>query len=1246
LGEKDSSTPIPPPPEAPQQPPANNWIPIGPSVLRQGQGAVKPATNGRTVGIAVAPNGTRVYIAAANGGVWYSEDTGQTWRSLMEAFDLNPTHLASDSLACGAIAIIPGASANQDRIYVGTGEGQGGAYFGVGPILSTDGGQNWNPPEPVSPGSPELAGSAFYALAVDPADIDRVVAATRQGIYRREPDGSGGFHWTQKNLPGAGSTWATSVVVASSGGTTTFYAATWFGPVFSSTDGHIWTQVGTGFPSVNVGRIGLAVQADNPDVVYALIHNSSNGAILGVWRLDTSDNIWRQVSGHPTDLFGTPPHTQGSYDLAIAVDPNNVNRIYLGGSTKWSGGGGGDWSGSLYRCIASSSGSGINLTYSMTNTYIGASVHADIHTIVFTPGDSNKLWVGCDGGVFYSTNPTGTGNIFKSCNTGLATLTMNYLGQHPTEDAVLFCGTQDNGGVRFTGEEVWLYSSGGDGGDAVINWNDPYKVLSTYVYGSIRRSTDGGSRYSYSSVNVPLTNSDSVLFYAPLEGTPRNTANPSEADRVAFGSNRVWISDTFGGNWTSIPNGNTGDILGTGNLFRIKSLAFASYNKLYAGTMNGRVYRFDQSGTTWTRTRIDTIGGANALPLAGIITAIAIDHADPTGNSIYITFGGSGDWRHVWHFDGAQWQQRSGPSAGHSKSLLDIQYNAIVVDPLNNSHIYTGADIGIWQSTDGGVNWEPFSQGLPDAAVLDLKLHANRRILRASTHGRGVYERTLDSGPKMGVELYVRDTQLDQGRFTTINFLPDPTDKGSFVAHWFGPDIKVDTPDINGNYQFPLTGTIDFLQFVDKLTDDAKNVATHATATITTRVYVQVHNRGVIPADNVRVMLLLANASAGLPALPVGYTTNVQNGTPINTPDWKTIGIATLNDVRVGFPKIAAFDLTSNKLPPPANLAGNQHHCVLALVHHIDDPYTSTETNTDVNSMQERKAAHKNLHVVQFTGTLPSPPPVIIPVRIHNANLEKKSLSSFIVNLHGYPGRVRLCIPPMKTDGNLEELIDGLVREQGVDDFRRWAESHIQMITKNQKNKHHYNNQWAKQRIEDVHSIIESGTILGVKKKDRVSINNIVMAPKSYYTLFLMFNRPEDGKIGETYNMEIQQWNQELNTLNGGLALRVELVPEPEIKYRYHLKLWSHNWLWFFKVIRARLYDYEGRQLTPNKGAEVRLELRIGEKPVKDLGPMRYHWGWRSFYRFIRIEKPSQAEATTTALLNGKIVGKAKIIGL
>lgn len=1207
----------PPPPQPPAPAPANNWIAIGPSVLRQGQGGVKPATSGRTPAIAVVPGGHRIYAGAANGGVWRSLDTGRTWRSLMDAFDLDPTAIGSDSLACGAVAVVAGATAATDRVYVGSGEGAGGAYFGVGPLVSHDGGANWLT-EPVAAGSPQLVGSAFYALAVDPADPDRVVGATRRGVYRREPDGGGGFHWARKTLAGAATVGATSVVVASSAGSTTFYATFRNGPIYSSTDGHTWSQVGSGLPG-GLGRIALAVQAGNPSVVYAL------AATERLFRLDTSDGVWREATGVPAGFLGT----QGWYDLAIAVAPDEVDRIYLGGSTVLSGG---DWSGSLYRAEVTVAAGGVSLAA----TYIGGSVHADIHTIVFAPGDAAKLWVGCDGGVFYTTNPLGSGNIFESKNTGLQTMTMNYLGQHPTEDAVLFCGTQDNGGVRFTGEEAWLYSSGGDGGFAIVNWQDPYRVLSTYVRGGVRRSSDGGSRYSYSSVNVPLVAGDDALFYAPIAGAPRNPGSPAEADVVAFGSIRPWVSTSFGGGWQSIP----GNDLAADSLdAQIKSLAFASATKLYAGTMGGGVYRFDRNGAAWTRTRIDTVGGAAALPLAGVVTDLAVDPADASGDSIYLAFGGSGDFRHVWHFDGSQWQARSGPAAGAPDSLLDIQHNAIAVDPANPQHLYVGADIGCWRSTDGGATWAVFSEGLPDASVLDLALHDPRRLLRAATHGRGVFERTLDTLPKQGVELYVRDTQLDQGRFATVNGLPDPTDQGETVRHWRGPDIRLDTPDAGGNYQFPLGSEIDFHQFVDTLSDDFRNVATHATANIVTRVYVQVHNRGVVPADGVRVMALVANASAGLPPVPPGLATNVQSGTPIATADWQTLGFETLDDVRPGFPKIAGFDLPSSLLPPPLSLAGNDHHCVLALVHHPDDPFGAATTHTDTLSRTNRKSAHKNLKVVQFTGTVPAPPPAFVAVRIHNADLERELRSDLVVRFPAYRGGIRLLVPDMEVGGDWERAVDGLRRSEQSGDLRRWAGEQIERIERNQRTQRPYNPAWARQQEKDIRLALDSGRVfrLGGGKG---AIRGIVLPPGGRHTVFLAIERPPDAGVGKAHAFSVSQWDAATGEVIGGLDGRVELVPEPELQ-PHRLTLSARRWLFGHTLFQARLTDGRGKRLGPADGAEVALAVRLVRGGEKSLGTMRYHRGWRAWTAFERLGD-DRGSARATATIGGAEVADAK----
>src|SRR6266571_3553477 len=159
-------------PGMPAIPGVNNWLPIGPAVVAQGQAVGRPAVAGRVGRIAISSGGNRLYAATANGGVFRSDDVGHSWYSLMDGFDLDPNNFASTSLACGAIAINP---VDPDRVYVGTGEGDTDdifkrrltgalpSYRGVGPIRSDNGGLTW-----VSEVStPSLAGKAFYALAVD-----------------------------------------------------------------------------------------------------------------------------------------------------------------------------------------------------------------------------------------------------------------------------------------------------------------------------------------------------------------------------------------------------------------------------------------------------------------------------------------------------------------------------------------------------------------------------------------------------------------------------------------------------------------------------------------------------------------------------------------------------------------------------------------------------------------------------------------------------------------------------------------------------------------------------------------------------------------------------------------------------------------------------------------------------------------------------------------------------------------------
>jgi photosystem II stability/assembly factor-like uncharacterized protein len=223
----------------------------------------------------------------------------------------------------------------------------------------------------------------------------------------------------------------------------------------------------------------------------------------------------------------------------------------------------------------------------------------------------------------------------------------------------------------------------------------------------------------------------------PIVGTPFNPAKPAEAELVAVGAgNSVYVSRDFTATWD---DDDVIELPAAGGNDNVFALAFASPTRIFIGTVRGRVYRADFSGTAWSIARLDT-AQASPLPLSGLITDIAVDWSDATLASAYISFGGSGDRRHVWHFDGTRWSNRSGAAGS---DLLDVEHNALAVDPTAPQNVYVGADIGVWHSPDAGATWAPLQNGLPDAPVFDLQIHPTQRLLRAATHGRGVYELTL-----------------------------------------------------------------------------------------------------------------------------------------------------------------------------------------------------------------------------------------------------------------------------------------------------------------------------------------------------------------------------------------------------------------------------------------------------------------------------------------------------------------------
>ena len=94
-------------------------------------------------------------------------------------------------------------------------------------------------------------------------------------------------------------------------------------------------------------------------------------------------------------------------------------------------------------------------------------MHVDILAIRFT-NDGSQVWVACDGGVFVST-ASGQEGTFVARNTGLPVVEAGFVACHPTSDAALVLGAQDNATQRRVGETIWRFEQGGDGGGVAFD---------------------------------------------------------------------------------------------------------------------------------------------------------------------------------------------------------------------------------------------------------------------------------------------------------------------------------------------------------------------------------------------------------------------------------------------------------------------------------------------------------------------------------------------------------------------------------------------------------------------------------------------------------------------------------------------------------------------------------------------------------------------------------------------------------
>ncbi len=730
------------------------WQPFGPAPINGGQTPTSSPrfpsdVSGRTVAIAFDDTNDEVYIGAAQGGIWRSDDNGASWTVLTDT-------LASTSV--GSIAVVsPAMVGDPATIYYGTGESSAScdSYAGVGLYKSVDGGATWT--GPIQPA--DFANRAIASIAVDRTNDDHLILTTSSGIFGTACVGApvlpdrgifrsidGGLNWTKENAlnlrfatvvqdPEVATTWwaggrtsAASIFPADEGG------------LWKSTDnGDTWTQqAGTGgLPALSTlwGRTWVTATTDInfPGQSILYIGNALTAAGFGqgsVFKSVDSGTTWSEVTAARGYC-----NAQCFYDNPVYVEPGEEQILYTGGA-------GASTVGVLPVQFMRSNNGGTSFADKVRSADSTNALHADVHFISSWPGQPNRLWVANDGGVWRSDD---RGDNWVNVNSNLQTTQFTGCDLHPTDGRRLYSGSQDNG---TQGREVannWKHLDFGDGGFSKMDQGDPDNLVHTY-FNQINNligvgfttggfaTTMGSYLGSFAPGNgIPIN--ERVRFYAPIH------LDRGNSDTLYYGTNRLWRAPNFfvtggtGGEFTAVNAAQdlTGGTIGSGAggaLTAIETFANPVANTdallIYTGSSNGIVFRTIDGGTNWTQVDV----GGSALWVSDILV-------DPNNsNTVYQSrsgFSGAAGLNVRKSVDGGTvW-------APAATGLPDIPVNALGWDPVNPARLWAGTDVGAFYTEDGGTTWTAYNNSLPTTAISDLAWNPDTGKLVACTHGRGAF---------------------------------------------------------------------------------------------------------------------------------------------------------------------------------------------------------------------------------------------------------------------------------------------------------------------------------------------------------------------------------------------------------------------------------------------------------------------------------------------------------------------------
>jgi len=669
----------------------------------------------------VNKTGKTLFIGTAGGGVWKSTNAGASFNSVFDKY-------------CQSIGAVCIDQQHPDTIWVGTGESnmRNSVSIGNGLYRSTDGGDNWA----------KISGfdssEHIARIAIDPHNSNNIFVAVPGPLWSNSTN-RGLYHSTD-----GGQTWVKSLYNNDHSGCSEViidpihpnivYASTWEfrrmpyafnsggagSGMYKSVDGGTtWKELNKGLPAKPFGRIAFCLAPSSPNNLLAIIEAKETSLFISS---DGGEN-WKEQSAN-TNVKARP-----FYFSTIAIDPVESKRVYR----------------PAYEFSYSDDGG-----YSFSSASgDGGWLHSDMHALWINPINTNQMYVGTDGGVYFSLD-RGVSWIF--CQ-NLPVGQFYHVALDNADPYRMYGGLQDNGS--------WMAPSAAPGGVGNANWMNIYFGDGFWTQPNPLNHNIAYAEYQGGNMGrIDLTTLKSIDIQPQQSkdeeklrwnwNTPIVTGI-ADKHNLYTGAQYLYKSTDEGRSWNRISpdlttdnkakqkqeesGGLSADNTSAENHCTIFTITEDPHDAqtIWVGTDDGNLQVTHNAGKSWKN--FSTAVAACGVPAQSWVSSI--EPSRHVKNRVYATFDNHmyGDMRtYLARSDdgGATWVLIS------SEEFTGFAHK-IREDLQNSQLLFLGTEMGLFASIDGGNSWFRMKSKMPEYAMIrDIQIEPKTSDLVLASHGRGI----------------------------------------------------------------------------------------------------------------------------------------------------------------------------------------------------------------------------------------------------------------------------------------------------------------------------------------------------------------------------------------------------------------------------------------------------------------------------------------------------------------------------